>query len=667
MYPAYVSGSIAEGQLFSQDIDFIFEEGELNSENEFIPTDNDLYVQIKWNSEKLAHLPYGYNDGLCCVNGFKMKQNYCNIDPNILRFLQANMDVSVDKPNILRSPLIKNTAPEEFMQTFKQGLKVIESQSKTKYKKNFFTLHAELNKCRTNMIERERMMDNIPTSNLIENVFHFMGPAYGVYFSAERRKFLMQVMEKISSYNSDIVLALKLNFWPNNVQPFLKRFQLSNQPIKLYEKIRLTHIHVVPKSSKISTTAEYEFRYSFSAIERLLAQSRTSKQRILNGIARSIYYKYLQPQTSLQSYLIKTIVLWMCEMEDDFSYGNVDNQYEENEIIGTQWITYTCNILRSRTCKHYFIDHVNILETYTTETLEEACKILENVDLFEINQTSLQRTTYDVATNSWEDIKQWIGQLNLKDVLSAINDFTELTLRVFPHASNERDAIFEIIIVLNTLNLLDGDQEENNLSIWKRLFLDTDNDEREDENIDNRLSEWSMLHPLHITDGLSLAAVFITWINDIVTSPSILNSIKNLNFDFIIRLWYITNKTKIFKMNKGELINLFLPNDVNPYYQQTPTSPSIIDDSHANGGTQLTDLIKKMYETSTIPPSIISAISLLSAGDKDNAAVTINDLYQLGKLSDIRVKRICDDNDCIDAQLLQHAINESLTHQQDNE
>ncbi|CAF1598611.1 unnamed protein product [Didymodactylos carnosus] len=84
---------------------------------------------------------------------------------------------------------------------------------------------------------------------------------------------------------------------------------------------------------------------------------------------------------------------------------------------------------------------------------------------------------------------------------------------------------------------------------------------------------------------------------------------------------------------------MFLPNDANPYYQQTPKSPSIIADSHANGGTQLIDLIKKMYEISTIPPSIISAISLVSTGDKDNAAVTINDLCRLGELSNNRIKQ----------------------------
>ncbi|CAF0906260.1 unnamed protein product [Didymodactylos carnosus] len=110
-------------------------------------------------------------------------------------------------------------------------------------------------------------------------------------------------------------------------------------------------------------------------------------------------------------------------------------------------------------------------------------------------------TPYDIATNCSEDIKQWIGKLNLKDVQNAIHDFTNCKLQLFSQPSFVCVAIYEIIIVLNALTLLDGDREENNLSVWKRLFLDTDNDEREDGNIENRRSEWSMLHPLHIIDG----------------------------------------------------------------------------------------------------------------------------------------------------------------------
>ncbi|CAF1269590.1 unnamed protein product [Didymodactylos carnosus] len=659
MYPAYVSGSIAEGQRFSEDIDFIFEQGELNDENELISTENDLYVQIKWNNEKLAHLPSGYTNEICCVNGFKMKQNYCNHDQRALGCLQANIDISVDTASILRSPLFKITCIEEFDQRFTQDLHMIASQSRTKFTQNFLFLYDEVRKSITNVAEQERMMNhNLTGESLSKRLFYLVGPAYGQYFPAElklqinelinyyykykhlsnsalTRNSCQQIIDKIASYNSDIVLALKLNFWPNNVQPFLERFQLSNQPAKLYEKIRQVHMYVVPKGLKTSATAEYEFRYSFSAAECLLAQSRTVKQRILNGIARRIYYKHLRKQTTLQSYFIKTSVLWMCEMFDNLSYNDDDDQCQDNVIIGTQWITYTCDLLRSRTCKHYFMDHINILAKYTTNTsakytteeLDKACQILENVDLSEVDQTSIIKTPHDVIIQYSEDFKQWLSQLNLRDVLNAINDFTALKLKVFPNGQFERGAIVEIAVLLNSLALLDGNKE-NNLSVWKNLFLDTDHEEIKGGSINHECPEW-LGDPMEIIGGLALSAFFMKWINDVVTIPWILNSIKNSNFDLLFRLYHMTNKIGIFKLGRDGVISSYLPNAVNPYYQRTLTSQSIIDGSQANCDARLTDIIKKIYGTSAISPATISPITLHKVTE-NTAVTTINDLCQLG-------------------------------------
>ncbi|CAF1617251.1 unnamed protein product, partial [Didymodactylos carnosus] len=89
----------------------------------------------------------------------------------------------------------------------------------------------------------------------------------------------------------DNVPCLQLKFWPKDIQPFLKRFEV-NRP-QLYEKIiRNSSIHVIPKWSTKTPKIDQdvEFRYSFSAIERLLAEHRNKNEQILNGIARSIYF-----------------------------------------------------------------------------------------------------------------------------------------------------------------------------------------------------------------------------------------------------------------------------------------------------------------------------------------------------------------------------------------
>lgn len=56
---------------------------------------------------------------------------------------------------------------------------------------------------------------------------------------------------------------------------------------------------------------EFEFRYSFSQIEIILAQSRSKNEQVLNGIARNIYYRHLKnlkcdnSYNTLPSYFIK--------------------------------------------------------------------------------------------------------------------------------------------------------------------------------------------------------------------------------------------------------------------------------------------------------------------------------------------------------------------------
>ncbi|CAF5209774.1 unnamed protein product, partial [Rotaria magnacalcarata] len=89
------------------------------------------------------------------------------------------------------------------------------------------------------------------------------------------------------NYDSDVVPALKLDFWPDDMQVFLNRIR--NTRPNLYELIQeQASMHLIPKWSGKTPDIdqEVEFRYSFSAIEILLAKNRTRAEKILNGVAR---------------------------------------------------------------------------------------------------------------------------------------------------------------------------------------------------------------------------------------------------------------------------------------------------------------------------------------------------------------------------------------------
>ncbi|CAF1556645.1 unnamed protein product [Didymodactylos carnosus] len=189
----------------------------------------------------------------------------------------------------------------------------------------------------------------------------------------------------------DGVLALKLNFWPQECQSFLKRIKM-NRP-QLYEIIIVNpNVYAVSKSSnKYSSDtieSQLEFRLSFSKIELKLAELRTKEEKILNGIARTIFHKYLHKnliidQQYLQSYFIKTTVLWMCEK---YCF-----KYMSKKQIAEKWINFTCHLLEKKYCKHYFIKNLNLLNIYSNELLKQAISILKNdVDFYSIHHNKIQ-------------------------------------------------------------------------------------------------------------------------------------------------------------------------------------------------------------------------------------------------------------------------------------
>jgi hypothetical protein len=187
--------------------------------------------------------------------------------------------------------------------------------------------------------------------------------------------------------DADFVSALQLKFWPDDIQPFLDRIK-RNRP-KIYELIiQQTSMHVIQKWSTKTEECdrELEFRYSFSAVELFLAQKRSHNEQVLNGIARSIYYKFLKDQRTsnqnvIPSYFIKTTILWMCE--------TMDLNDDSPKILAEKWLKYAIDLLNKGDCPHYFIKNLNILEPFAKNSLDKAREILLNVQVDDIHQIQM--------------------------------------------------------------------------------------------------------------------------------------------------------------------------------------------------------------------------------------------------------------------------------------
>ncbi|CAF1008516.1 unnamed protein product [Didymodactylos carnosus] len=199
------------------------------------------------------------------------------------------------------------------------------------------------------------------------------------------RKHRRQYME--SKEECDIVIGIKLDFIPSLVRDAFERIK-RNRPA-VYRQIKHINIYLIPKWSKKTSEseAEYEFRLSFSLIESELANRRTKNEKILNGIARSIYYKYLNrtrvsfnDEIYFKSYYIKTIVLWMCEQ---INFENVLKRLKDDEEtiaieLTKRFLDYTLQLLSSYTCPHYFISGINLFEEYPPTFLDRIANILKH-------------------------------------------------------------------------------------------------------------------------------------------------------------------------------------------------------------------------------------------------------------------------------------------------
>ncbi|CAF3670303.1 unnamed protein product [Rotaria sordida] len=327
----------------------------------------------------------------------------------------------------------------------------------------------------------------IPAVNQVRsNVLLEFYEKYKYLGNASMLEDYMEYGLSLMNYDVDLVPALKLEFWPDDMQVFLNRIQ--NSRPKLYEIIlEQASMHLIPKwSSKTQEVdQELEFRYSFSAIERLLAKNRTRVEQILNGVARSIYYRCLKKEPCLEdhtktivpSYFIKTTVLWMCELYNlnDLCSETDDDQTIAN-IMATEWLNYVREKLCSGYCPHYFIDSFNLLETCSLASLTRAASILEHeVRLHEDIEINVLIKQDELMDKQQQTTENWLQNMKVKDILAAVNDYRLMRENWLcpPEKNQDEGDVSDCFYTLSQLRALDGDKQQN-WNTYQRLFLTVD-------------------------------------------------------------------------------------------------------------------------------------------------------------------------------------------------
>ncbi|CAF1401010.1 unnamed protein product, partial [Didymodactylos carnosus] len=334
----HVTGSARDNQANAQDIDIMLDEGEVYSEDELISTQSPIFVRIKWNDQNLTDLPNGNDSqGICCVNGYKMKLAYCpdtkHLSSSLLWCFDVKHQTDIGQTSISRDPFINQSFLIDIGKQFGETLNtVIESSPSPQDRNYYYQLYNAIRQHVQQVFKKKQTkFAQVSRIDLFELPFMIWGSVYGLKMENMYRsqlsalidfyhkykqlsngkiatQIINQMINRVISYATDIVVSIRLNFWPENVQPFLFRFKTA-KPL-LYEQIKTVYMHVVPKCAYNNTdiiNQEYHFRYSFSVVEQVLANLRSPNEKQLYTLARNIYYKYLAGKTpTVKSYFIKT-------------------------------------------------------------------------------------------------------------------------------------------------------------------------------------------------------------------------------------------------------------------------------------------------------------------------------------------------------------------------
>ena len=622
----FVSGSTMEGAAYArhfaqqsmQDFDFMLVEGTIDSPDCLIKlTDAEGFVQVKYDEKFIQHFsktPLSTKENqnkILCINGLKMKEKYCGTNsisflPTVEMTTTGQTAVNSASTEVtFQSNLLSVPFDEQFENSLNY-IRRIKAQDNIQFLQPKYILACNsflelISQVVANILKIIFVAEGF-TAQKFQDIISLTFPIYNIQMPQVNKVRLNALLEFYEKYKylgnpsmltdhieyghlcmdneADFVPAFQLTFWPNDVQSFFNRIQIRRP--ELYKLIiETSSMHLIPKwSTKTSEIdEELEFRYSFSAIERLLAMKRSRVEQILNGVARSIYYKYLKKQSSVEddkktlipSYFVKTTVLWMCELnnlDESFTYDQTIARF-----VAEKWLEYVKQLLSDGICKHYFIDEINLLELCSSESLVKASDILQHQVLLDEDITIEIYTKQDEFVNKRRPaIENWLGNLKKEDLSNAMNEYKLLKENWLcpPIDVPDEGDVTSCMHLLNQLRALDGNKQEN-WAAFKRLFLDVDETNWLPPIWDEQVENCSIPN---FVDNIMGSGFLLTQIQSIMEKP---DSDETISTDIgpheLAGAQNILNDLLTpSNMVRNGLMNSWLPMFTSPYFNTMPTN-----------------------------------------------------------------------------------------------
>ncbi|CAF1604056.1 unnamed protein product [Didymodactylos carnosus] len=357
-FPLLLSGSMSDGQSAAKEVaddglsyeyDIIYiSKIEISDENgiEYV-AEAPGYIRIFYdNNSYESHLPTGSLNNQTFIDGYQLKQQIHSImKEQNLRSISSS-STSIDKANIFfqfsdpnppidcnileKIELFRQNITNEQQQIGRRNIEqfslyildVFDKETKyflCKLSKELFHIdlsNQHINKYHTKIKQLIHLyktlylsLAGIPMPSNLTHKLRLILNFYEQYRHLVDENALESQFEIFEMYNKriltedcDIVIGIKLKFWPQIIQTRMNYLKYNKSHI--YNKIKNATVYAIPKWSKStdSEAAPYEFRLSFSVFESILARSRYDIEKKLNNIARRIYYRYIKKQGNLFSF-----------------------------------------------------------------------------------------------------------------------------------------------------------------------------------------------------------------------------------------------------------------------------------------------------------------------------------------------------------------------------
>lgn len=177
--------------------------------------------------------------------------------------------------------------------------------------------------------------------------------------------------------NRDFVYGLKCESWPSQAKEWIHRDRPQCWPSsELISAISVQGCHVVPVGSHTSNVREFEWRYSFSVAEMMLARSLTENQKLAYSVLKALIKSEMKLRDIdvFASYHLKTCLFWFLEKNGIESW---EKQSLETNIL--ELLDFIILFYADGSVPNFFISKNNMIDHRSSEKILKACHALRDI------------------------------------------------------------------------------------------------------------------------------------------------------------------------------------------------------------------------------------------------------------------------------------------------